>query len=105
MQDIYPFIDIVGIYYQREKTRRRSRARGRGTPQSPSSSSGTELADCSRGAHVIKLHEPPPYYNVLNKDGALPEAPPPPRAKDPPQPPLRTSSTVKKRVQIQEISV
>lgn len=102
---------FAGIYYQRDKGRRRRRNRPN-LSASPSES-GTELSqrppDSSRGAHVIKLHEPPPCYNAVTRSPLLPEPPPPPRHKEAPLPPVRTSSnlstTVKKRVQIQEISV
>ncbi|KAJ9588868.1 hypothetical protein L9F63_017841, partial [Diploptera punctata] len=94
-------------------------------PQQPvTTSSGTTSHHQSPAstAHVIKVHEPPPCYTTVAKSPTIPEPPPPPRQTAPqhkqgsttpsstPVPPARTTSTasggtIKKRVQIQEISV
>lgn len=121
---------FAGIYYQRDRDRRRH-----STPSGSSSSASSEGIPLSHRpqqtqatsgapspmptAHVIKVHEPPPSYTTVAKSPSIPEPPPPPRQSAPqgpaapsstPVPPVRSSSTssggtVKKRVQIQEISV
>lgn len=97
---------VLGIYYQRDKSRRRRRNRQYDVRTPPEA--GTEMSqrgpDASRGAHVIKLHEPPPYYNAVSRCPII-QGTPPPTKKSAPVPPVRNSSAVKKRVQIQEISV
>ncbi|KAK6619311.1 hypothetical protein RUM43_009194 [Polyplax serrata] len=98
---------FAGIYYQRGKNKKR-RARDRQYNSDALSESGCEMSQCpseSTGAHVIKLQEPPPCYNAATRINLVPNSLPPTKQKEPPVPPTRTSSNVKKRVQIQEISV
>jgi len=121
---------FAGIYYQRDRDRRRhsapsgssSSASSEGIPmshqpQQPQATSGTSSP--APTAHVIKVHEPPPSYTTVAKSPSIPDPPPRPRQSAPqgcvapgstPVPPARSTSagsggTVKKRVQIQEISV
>lgn len=101
---------FTGIYYQRgknQKGRKRNRRYNAENVQESDCESSQTPAESS-GAHVIKLQEPPPCYtsvatNTLerNVQPALKTN----KAKEPPTPPMRTCSNVKKRVQIQEISV
>lgn len=121
---------FAGIYYQRDRDRRRhpapsgssSSASSEGIPMShqPQQTQTTSgPASPTPTAHVIKVHEPPPSYTTVAKSPSIPDPPPPPRQSAPqgcvapsstPVPPVRSTSassggTVKKRVQIQEISV
>lgn len=121
---------FAGIYYQRDRDRRRhsapsgssSSASSEGIPlsQRPQQTQATCRAPSpAPTAHVIKVHEPPPSYTTVAKSPSIPDPPPPPRQparqgcgapSSTPVPPVRSTSTsnggtVKKRVQIQEISV
>ncbi|XP_023720974.1 neuroligin-4, X-linked [Cryptotermes secundus] len=121
---------FAGIYYQRDRDRRRhstpsgssSSASSEGIPLShrpQQSQSTSDTSSPAPTAHIIKVHEPPPSYTTVAKSPSIPEPPPPPRQSAPqgseapsstPVPPVRSTSTssggtVKKRVQIQEISV
>ncbi|KAI7815673.1 neuroligin [Rhyzopertha dominica] len=106
---------FAGIYYQRERDKRRQSQRrsSRGTPapsteniamtQRPSSPCGS-----SRQSPVLDKHELPPCYSTLTKNDHSSRQST--LKKEKPLPPVRTSSnpsggTIKKRVQIQEISV
>lgn len=80
---------FAGIFYRRDRKKRR--------PSISSGEAGTDSVDLTPTAHY-------------KKSPTIPEPPPPPRQCHPPTPPARTSSNpptgiVKKRVQIQEISV
>lgn len=107
---------FAGIYYQRERDRKRSQSRSTRSPSSesiPMSQRPSPPCGSSRQSPIMKKDELPPCYSVLSK--AISEAATVPQnsntmKREKPQPPLRTSSnpscgTVKKRVQIQEISV
>lgn len=107
---------FAGIYYQRERDRKRSQSRSTRSPSSesiPMSQRPSPPCGSSRQSPVMKKDELPPCYSVLSK--AISEAAAAPQnsntlKREKPQPPVRTSSnpsgsTVKKRVQIQEISV
>ncbi|XP_067008135.2 neuroligin-4, X-linked-like [Anabrus simplex] len=118
---------FAGIYYQRDRDRRRhatssgsSSSSSEGIPlshrpQTPAGGAATSSHPSPTAtAHVIKVHEPPPCYTTVTKSPSIPDPPPPPKHKQhspgsAPVPPVRTSSnpggTIKKRVQIQEISV
>lgn len=121
---------FAGIYYQRDRDRRRhpapsgssSSASSEGIPMShqpQQTQTASGPASPTPTAHVIKVHEPPPSYTTVAKSPSIPDPPPPPRQSAPqgcvapsstPVPPVRSTSassggTVKKRVQIQEISV
>ncbi|EEB16934.1 hypothetical protein Phum_PHUM447150 [Pediculus humanus corporis] len=94
---------FAGIYYQRgknQKGRKRNRRYNAENVQESDCESSQTPAESS-GAHVIKLQEPPPCYtsvatNTLerNVQPALKTN----KAKEPPTPPMRTCSNVKKRV-------
>lgn len=107
---------FAGIYYQRERDRKRTQSRSSRSPSSesiPMSQRPSPPCGSSRQSPVMKKDELPPCYSVLSK--ALSEAATTAQnsntlKKERPLPPVRTSSnpsggTVKKRVQIQEISV
>lgn len=109
---------FAGIYYQRERDRKRTQSHSSRSPSSesiPMSQRPSPPCGSSRQSPIMKKDELPPCYSVLSK--AISEAATAPHntntlRKEKPQPPVRTSSnlsggggTVKKRVQIQEISV
>ncbi|XP_017784520.1 PREDICTED: neuroligin-1-like [Nicrophorus vespilloides] len=97
---------FAGIYYQRERDRRRQNHGGRQPARMASSTESIPMTTCRQSSPplVSDRKEKPPCYNTLQKhDGSS--------KREKPQPPVRTSSnpptsgTMKKRVQIQEISV
>jgi hypothetical protein len=121
---------FAGIYYHRDRDRRRhstppgslSSASSEGIPLShrPQQCQATSRTSSpAPTSHVIKVHDPPSSYITIDESPSIPEPPPPPRQSAPqgsdtpsstPVPPVRSTSTssggtVKKRVQIQEISV
>lgn len=108
---------FAGIYYQRERDRKRSQSRSTRSPSSesiPMSQRPSPPCGSSRQSPVMKKDELPPCYSVLSKAISEAASAAPQNSntlkREKPQPPVRTSSnpsggTVKKRVQIQEISV
>lgn len=122
---------FAGIYYQRDRDRRRQNntnnvrhSRSNSSPSTetiPMSQRPSTPGSSARQSPLInrkeKHNELPPTYTVVPKSPSLPlDAIHQPRfhegtlRKEKPPPPVRTSSnppggTVKKRVQIQEISV
>ncbi|KAJ8975885.1 hypothetical protein NQ317_009300, partial [Molorchus minor] len=117
---------FAGIYYQRERDRRRQNptqsrhARSNSTPSTetiPMSQRPSTPGSSTRQSPIISRKEKqelPPSYSVMPNSSSLPSSQVLPSQntlrKEKPPPPMRTSSnpsggTVKKRVQIQEISV
>ncbi|CAH0556766.1 unnamed protein product [Brassicogethes aeneus] len=114
---------FAGIYYQRERDRRRQNSnRNSRASSSPSTetipmsqrpSTPGSSARQSPVNHRKEKYEMPPCYNTLARSLSIQDVPQIQMntlKRDKPPPPVRTSSnppvgTVKKRVQIQEISV
>ncbi|KAJ8935563.1 hypothetical protein NQ314_012729 [Rhamnusium bicolor] len=117
---------FAGIYYQRERDRRRQNpnqnrhSRSNSTPSTetiPMSQRPSTPGSSARQSPIItkkERHELPPSYSMIPNSPSLPDCQSSTAhstlRKEKPPPPMRTSSnppggTVKKRVQIQEISV
>lgn len=108
---------FAGIYYQRDRDRRRQNHRSSRSNSSPSTETipmshrPSTPENSSRQSPIIsrkEKHELPPSYSPSRTD--VPSSKHDTLKKEKPPPPVRTSSnltggTVKKRVQIQEISV
>ncbi|GLV41500.1 Neuroligin 2 [Carabus blaptoides fortunei] len=109
-------IIFAGIYYQKGRDRKHKRSsRSNSSPSSEdiqmsmrsttSPGSSSKHHSPATEKHVIKIYEPPPCYNNVTmspRDGS--------KKRERPVPPVRSSSnppdvTIKKRVQVQEISV
>lgn len=115
---------FAGIYYQRDRDRRRENNRVRSSRSNSSPSTETipmshrpsTPDSSSRQSPIIsrkEKHELPPSYSIIPKSPSRTDVTSTKHdtlKKEKPPPPVRTSSnpsggTVKKRVQIQEISV
>lgn len=113
-------IIFAGIYYQKGRDRKHKRSsRSNSSPSSEdiqmsmrstaSPSSSSKHYSPSTEKHVIKIYEQPPCYNTLPKNVAV-SPKDGSKKRERPVPPVRSSSnppdvTIKKRVQVQEISV